>query len=130
MIDAFAKDGFEVYAGSDEFVQKILAAGGAGCITAAANLNSRFGAIVYAKREGRKRTPPKRPHRDPRAAVSVPLIPGLREIMARSTVTPPGAPSARRICRLAQRRATRSGRRCRPPAPCAPRLAASKAAAE
>jgi 4-hydroxy-tetrahydrodipicolinate synthase len=86
MIDAFAKDGFEVYAGSDEFVQKILAAGGAGCITAAANVNSRFGAIVYAKREGKEADAAQATLTAiRRAAVSVPLIPGLREIMARST---------------------------------------------
>ncbi|MDI3307544.1 MAG: dihydrodipicolinate synthase family protein [Acetobacteraceae bacterium] len=86
MIDAFAKDGFEVYSGSDEFVQRILAEGGAGCITAASNLNSHWGGIVYAKRTG--------PEADAaqamltatrKAATSVPLIPGLREILARST---------------------------------------------
>ncbi len=86
MVDAFARDGFEVYSGSDEFVQKILADGGAGCITAASNANSHWGGIVYAKRTG--------PEADAaqavltatrKAATSVPLIPGLREIIARST---------------------------------------------
>jgi len=86
MIDAFSAEGFEVYSGSDEYVQRILAEGGAGCITAAANANCRFGAIVYARRTG--------PEADAaqaaltatrRAATTVPLIPGLREIIARST---------------------------------------------
>ncbi|WP_135468418.1 dihydrodipicolinate synthase family protein [Crenalkalicoccus roseus] len=86
MIDAFAAEGFEVYSGSDEFVQRILADGGAGCITAASNANCPWGGIVYAKRTG--------PEADAaqavltatrRAATSVPLIPGLREIIARST---------------------------------------------
>ena len=86
MIDAFARDGFEVYSGSDEYVQKILAEGGAGCITAASNANSHWGGIVYAKRTG--------PEADAaqavltatrKAATSVALIPGLREIIARST---------------------------------------------
>jgi 4-hydroxy-tetrahydrodipicolinate synthase len=86
MCDAFAKDGFEVYSGSDEFVQRILADGGAGCITAASNANCHWGGIVYAKRTG--------PEADAaqavltatrKAATSVPLIPGLREIIARST---------------------------------------------
>jgi 4-hydroxy-tetrahydrodipicolinate synthase len=86
MIDAFARDGFEVYSGSDEYLQRILAEGGAGCITAASNANSHWGGIVYAKRTG--------PEADAaqavltatrRAATSVPLIPGLREIIARST---------------------------------------------
>lgn len=86
MIDAFAARGFEVYSGSDEFLQKILAEGGAGCITAASNGNSHWGGIVYAKRTG--------PEADAaqamltatrKAATSVALIPGLREIIARST---------------------------------------------
>jgi 4-hydroxy-tetrahydrodipicolinate synthase len=86
MIDAFAARGFEVYSGSDEFVQRILAEGGAGCITAASNANSHWGGIVYAKRTG--------PEADVaqamltatrKAATSVALIPGLREIIARST---------------------------------------------
>jgi 4-hydroxy-tetrahydrodipicolinate synthase len=86
MVDAFARDGFEVYSGSDEFLQRILADGGAGCITAASNANCPWGGIVYARRTG--------PEADAaqavltatrRAATSVPLIPGLREVIARST---------------------------------------------
>jgi 4-hydroxy-tetrahydrodipicolinate synthase len=59
MIDAFASRGFEVYSGSDEYVQKILAEGGAGCITAASNCNSHWGGIVYreAHRPGGGRRP-------------------------------------------------------------------------
>jgi 4-hydroxy-tetrahydrodipicolinate synthase len=86
MIDAFADQGFEVYTGSDEYLQKILAEGGAGCITAASNANSHWGAIVYARRTG--------PEADAaqamlvatrKAATSFPLIPNLREVIARST---------------------------------------------
>ena len=86
MVRAFAADGFEVYSGSDEFLQRILLEGGAGCITAAGNANSRWGGIVYARRTG--------PEADAaqavlnatrRAATGVPLIPGLREVIARST---------------------------------------------
>lgn len=86
MIDRFASRGFEVYSGSDEYLQKILAEGGAGCITAAGNANSHWGGIVYAKRTG--------PEADAaqamltatrRAATSAPLIPNLREVIARST---------------------------------------------
>jgi 4-hydroxy-tetrahydrodipicolinate synthase len=86
MVDAFGPQGFEVYSGSDEFLQRILADGGAGCITAASNANSHWGGIVYARRTG--------PEADAaqavlvatrKAATSVPLIPGLREIIARST---------------------------------------------
>ena len=86
MIDAFASRGFEVYTGSDEYVQRILAEGGAGCITAAGNANCHWGGIVYAKRTG--------PEADAaqamltatrKAATAAPLIPNLREVIARST---------------------------------------------
>jgi 4-hydroxy-tetrahydrodipicolinate synthase len=86
MVQAFAKDGFEVYSGSDEFLQRILAEGGAGCITAASNGNSHWGGIVYAKRTGPEADAAQAVLNATRkAATSVPLIPGLREIIARST---------------------------------------------
>jgi len=86
MIDAFAAEGFEVYSGSDEYVQRILADGGAGCITAASNTNSHWGGIVYAKRTGPEADAAQAVLNATRkAATSVPLIPGLREIIARST---------------------------------------------
>ena len=86
MIDAFAGDGFEVYSGSDEYVQRILAEGGAGCITAASNANSHWGGIVYAKRTGAEADGAQAVLTATRkAATSVALIPGLREIIARST---------------------------------------------
>ena len=86
MVDAFAKDGFEVYSGSDEFLQTILADGGAGCITAASNTNSHWGGVVYAKRTGPEADAAQTVLNATRkAATSVPLIPGLREIIARST---------------------------------------------
>jgi len=86
MVDAFARDGFEVYSGSDEFLQTILAEGGAGCITAASNANSHWGGIVYAKRTGAEADAAQAVLNATRkAATSVPLIPGLREIIARST---------------------------------------------
>jgi 4-hydroxy-tetrahydrodipicolinate synthase len=39
MIDAFAKQGFEVFAGSEVFLLQNVRAGGVGCITAGANVN-------------------------------------------------------------------------------------------
>jgi 4-hydroxy-tetrahydrodipicolinate synthase len=39
LIDAFAKQGFEVFAGSEVFLLQNMRAGGAGCITAGANVN-------------------------------------------------------------------------------------------
>jgi 4-hydroxy-tetrahydrodipicolinate synthase len=86
MVRAFAADGFEVYSGSDEFLQRILAEGGAGCITAAGNANSHWGGIVYARRTGPEADAAQAVLNATRkAATSVPLIPGLREIIARST---------------------------------------------
>lgn len=103
MIDAFGRDGFEVYSGSDEFLLRILREGGAGCITAASNVNcAAGGAVVAAFRNG-----------DDAAAeaaqavltatrkvcTTVPLIAGLREIVARATgkaawrtIRPPNMP--------------------------------------
>ena len=78
--------GFSVLVGADPLMIKLLPMGGAGCITAAGNCNSHWGGIVHARRTG--------PEADAaqavlnatrRAATSVPLIPGLREIIARST---------------------------------------------
>ena len=39
MIDAFAKQGFDVFAGSEVFLLRAMRAGGVGCITAGANVN-------------------------------------------------------------------------------------------
>jgi 4-hydroxy-tetrahydrodipicolinate synthase len=39
MIEAFARQGFEVFAGSEVFLLKNMRAGGVGCITAGANVN-------------------------------------------------------------------------------------------
>ncbi|TLX63615.1 dihydrodipicolinate synthase family protein [Stutzerimonas nosocomialis] len=39
MIDNYAADGFQVYAGSEHFLLQTLRAGGAGCISATANVN-------------------------------------------------------------------------------------------
>ncbi len=100
MIDAFAADGFEVYSGSDEFLQRILAEGGAGCITAASNTNSHWGGIVYAKRTGAEADAAQAVLNATRkAATSVPLISGQREIIAKAsgdagwrTIRPPHLP--------------------------------------
>ena len=39
MIEAFGKQGFDVFAGSELFLLRTLRAGGVGCITAGANVN-------------------------------------------------------------------------------------------
>lgn len=100
MAELFAKDGFEVYSGSDEFLTKMLAAGGAGCITAASNVNSPYGARVYAapgSADGEAAQAVLTATR--RAVTTVPLIAGLRSLMARhsgyagfKTIRPPNMP--------------------------------------
>jgi 4-hydroxy-tetrahydrodipicolinate synthase len=85
-IRAFADKGFEVYPGADNHLQQMLALGGAGCITAASNLCARFSQIVYAKRTGPEADAAQAVVNGCRAAASsVPLIAGLREVLARST---------------------------------------------
>jgi 4-hydroxy-tetrahydrodipicolinate synthase len=86
MADAFGRDGFEVYSGSDEFLTRMLAAGGAGCITAASNVNSAYGARVYAAPGTADGDAAQAVLTATRKAVtSVPLIAGLRSLMARHT---------------------------------------------
>jgi 4-hydroxy-tetrahydrodipicolinate synthase len=47
MIDAFGKQGFDVFAGSEVFLLRTMRAGGAGCITAGANVNPHGIDAVY-----------------------------------------------------------------------------------
>ena len=82
----FARDGFEVYAGDDTLLWPLLREGGAGCITAAANVNCAVAAQLYANWD--------KPAAEAlhatlaatrKAAISVPLIPGLKALVARNT---------------------------------------------
>lgn len=84
--DHFAKDGFEVYAGDDSLLQNLLAANGAGCITAAANVNSAIAAEVYANWDNARGDAAQLTLTATRRAVTtVPLIPGLKALKARHT---------------------------------------------
>lgn len=86
MAELFAADGFEVYSGSDEFLTRMLAAGGAGCITAASNVNSAYGARVYAAPGSADAEAAQAVLTATRKAVtSAPLIPALRSLVARHT---------------------------------------------
>jgi 4-hydroxy-tetrahydrodipicolinate synthase len=85
-IDAYAKDGFEVYCGDDGTLLDTLAAGGAGCITAAANMGCAVSARVVAnwnKPEGAAAQAQLTKIRA--AVVSAPLIPALKTLVARRT---------------------------------------------
>ena len=87
--DHFAKDGFEVYAGDDSLLQNLLRAGGAGCITAASNVNCAIGAEVFANWDNAKGDVAQAILTTTRRAVtSVPLISGLKALKARHTGDP------------------------------------------
>jgi 4-hydroxy-tetrahydrodipicolinate synthase len=86
-VENFAKDGFEVYAGDDTLLRPLLQVGSAGCITAAANVNSPIAAQVYANwnndagAQAHETLSATR-----RAIVSAPAaIPALKALMARHT---------------------------------------------
>ncbi len=89
VLEAFGADGFEVYAGDDSLLLGLLRAGGAGSISAAANVGSRLSAAVHAAfragdtptaEAGQSRLTALR-----RTLASAPLIPGLKALIARRT---------------------------------------------
>jgi len=88
-VENFAKDGFEVYAGDDTLLKPLLEKGSAGCITAASNVNCATGAQVYA---GWNTAAGAAAHEvlaaTRKAVISVPLIPGLKALVARNTGDP------------------------------------------
>jgi 4-hydroxy-tetrahydrodipicolinate synthase len=85
----FALDGFEVYAGDDTLLKPLLEKGAAGCITAASNVNCATGAAVYA---GWNTPAGAAAHEvlsaTRKAVISVPLISGLKALVARNTGDP------------------------------------------
>ena len=85
-VEHFAKDGFEVYAGDDTLLRPLLEKGAAGCITAASNVNCAIGARVYA---GWNTPAGAAAHEvlaaTRKAVISMPLIPGLKALVARNT---------------------------------------------
>lgn len=83
--DNFAAEGFEVYCGDDGALYRLLEAGGAGCITAAANVGCAVSAQVYAGRGTAAGAAAQVTLAAVRAAVtSAPLIPGLKSLVARN----------------------------------------------
>jgi 4-hydroxy-tetrahydrodipicolinate synthase len=85
-VEAFARDGFEVYAGDDSLLQSLLAKGSAGSITAASNVNCVLGAEVCANWNNTAGTAAQAVLTATRRAVtSVPLIPALKALVARNT---------------------------------------------
>src|ERR1700761_8475338 len=85
-VEAFARDGFEVYAGDDSLLKPLLEKGSAGSITAASNVNCALGAEVYANWNNAKGEAAHEILSATRKAViSVPLIPALKSLVARNT---------------------------------------------
>nr|WP_294508045.1 dihydrodipicolinate synthase family protein [uncultured Rhodopila sp.] len=85
-VEAFARDGFEVYAGDDSLLKPLLDKGSAGSITAASNVNCALGAEVYGNRDNpRGAAAQEMLSATRKAVISVPLIPGLKALVARHT---------------------------------------------
>ncbi len=85
-VEAFARDGFEVYAGDDSLLKPLLEKGSAGSITAASNVNCALGAKVYANWNNATGAAAQEVLSATRKAViSVPLIPALKTLVARNT---------------------------------------------
>lgn len=88
-VQNFALDGFEVYAGDDTLLKPLLEKGSAGCITAASNVNCAIGQQVYA---GWNTPAGAAAHEvlsaTRKAVISVPLISGLKALVARNTGNP------------------------------------------
>jgi 4-hydroxy-tetrahydrodipicolinate synthase len=86
-VENFAKEGFEVYAGDDTLLRPLLLLGSAGCITAAANVNSPIAAQVYANwNNERGAAAHETLSATRRAIVSAPAaIPALKALMSRHT---------------------------------------------
>src|SRR5260370_15544031 len=84
MLDAFAAGGFDVFAGSETFLLANMRGGGAGCISATANVNP--AAISRLFRE--RRTPEAAAQQTPLAHIRgiiqrYPMIPALKAVIAR-----------------------------------------------
>jgi 4-hydroxy-tetrahydrodipicolinate synthase len=112
LLDAFRGAGFAVFTGSETFLLQNLRAGGAGCITAGANVNPHGIDAVYRNWQTAKAEGLQSAADAIRAALqSVPMIPALKAVIAHyakdpfwETVRPPftGLSPAQRDRLLAQ----------------------------
>jgi len=85
-VEHFASDGFEVYCGDDGHLHQLLRIGGAGSISAAANVTSAVNAQVYSGWRGAEGAAAQEILGTLRRAVtSAALIPGLKALVARNT---------------------------------------------
>ena len=89
MLDAFAGSGFDVFVGSERFLLAGMRQGGAGCISATANVNA--GAIERLYRAWRlpeAETLQAEVDAMRGVAEKVPLIPGLKAVVAHFAADP------------------------------------------
>ncbi len=83
IIDAFAKDGFAVFPGSESFLSKALAKGGAGCISATANMNPASIYAVYQGWNGRQaETLQAKADAVRKIFQSAPMIPAMKRVVS------------------------------------------------
>ncbi len=89
MIDLFAKDGFDVFVGSERFLLENLRAGGVGCITATGNVNAAAIDRLFA---GWRSAEAERLQEDVNAVRGIvekaPVIPALKAIVADQAADP------------------------------------------
>jgi 4-hydroxy-tetrahydrodipicolinate synthase len=103
MIDRFAKDGFDVFVGSERFLLENMRAGGVGCITATGNVNAAAIDRLFAGWQGPDAEKLQEEVNAVRGLVEkLPVIPALKAIVAEeagdagwATVRPPFVPLAR-----------------------------------
>lgn len=83
VLDAFAKSGFDVFAGSESFLLQNMRNGGAGCITAGANVNPAMIASLYDAWKGAGAESMQKSIDDIRNVLqSVPMISALKRTIA------------------------------------------------
>lgn len=91
LIRQFGPQGFDVFAGSEVFLLRTLAAGGAGCITAGANVNPHgIAAVLQAHRLGQDARPAQEVADRVRAALqhASSMIPALKACLAHHAMDP------------------------------------------
>ena len=83
VLDNFAKSGFDVFAGSESFLLQNMRHGGAGCITAGANVNPAQITSLYDAWKGAGADSMQEAINQVRNALqSVPMIPALKRVIA------------------------------------------------
>ena len=89
MIDAFAKDGFDVFSGNEKPLVENVASGGVGCISATANINPGPIAACYAKAGTPEGDVLQKKINDVRAVMSTyVMIPALKYVTAHYGANP------------------------------------------